>query len=159
MDFTGRIALALAKAFGELKFDAVVLSDPELAPLQPGQYTSIQPVLKTLCNLLNFYDAPLIIQTGVVTPDGLPDLFQLEADGYCTANPISDIINLSPAGILLGGAIPPSILTGAADDVEKAVLELLDKGKNSKLFITTEGELPAAAPASNMHRVMQVLNR
>jgi hypothetical protein len=48
-------------------------------------------------------------------------------------------------------------LLGAAEETEKATLELLDSGGSSGFFITTEWEVPPATPALNLHRVMQVL--
>ncbi|HEY48889.1 MAG TPA: hypothetical protein G4O13_02435 [Dehalococcoidia bacterium] len=160
VDLTGRIALALARSFGELKLDGIILADREMASLKPAGYTMLQPVLKTLRNLLNYYDAPLIIHTDEIPTEGLEPFFQLEADGFSPENPISVISSSSlPAGSLLGGGIPASVLLGSAAAIEKATLDMLDSGVTSSLFITSQGEVPQATPASNIHQVMQVLTK
>ena len=158
VDLSGEIALTMARAYGELKFDAVILADADLASLKPDHYPKIQPMLKTLRNLLHFYDTPLIIHTGKVHVERLHDFLQLEADGFSLANHISDIARLrSSSARLFGRCIHTSSLLGSTEDVEKATLELFDTGDSSSFFITTEGEVPQTTPAVNLHKVMQVL--
>jgi hypothetical protein len=161
IDLWRKIALTLARAYGELKFDAVVLADSDLASLSPVHYPKIQPVLKTLRNLINFYDAPLIILTKRVPPvpqDRLSAFLKLEADGFSLGNPISDLGNLfSSTGKLFGGCIPRSALLGPVEGVEKVTLELLDKGSKGSFFVASEWEVSQTTPALNMHKIMQVL--
>ncbi len=158
IDLWAKIALTLARAYGELKFDAVILADGDLASLKPDHYPKIQPVLKTLRNLAGFYDAPLIIQAAEVPAERLSAFLQLEADGFSLGNPVSGPRSLSSSTArLFSGCIPLSTLLGSAEDVERATLELLDRGAGSSFFITSESEVPPATPASNLHRVMQVL--
>jgi len=94
LELYGKVALALAKAYGELKFDAVILADRALASTYPAHYPKVQPILKTLRNLVNFYDMPLILLTGRVPPvpvDRFLAFLKLEADGFSLANPISEL--------------------------------------------------------------------
>lgn len=156
--FAGKVALALARACGEIKLDGFVLADRQLASLAPDRYPVIQPALKTLRNLLSFYDMPLIVQTGRVTARDLPAFFQLEADGFSPASPVSAIIGTpASAGRLSGAALPESALLGPAQEVERATAELVASARTARLFITTEGPVPQATPALNLHSVMRVL--
>ena len=161
IDLWEKIALTLARAFGELKFDAIVLADKHLAPLFPVHYPNIQPALKTLRNLVNFYDAPLIILTGRVSPvplDRFTAFFRLEADGFSVANTISELKNLPQSEAkLFGRCILGSVLVGSVADVDKATSELMDKSTGSRFFITSEWDIPPATPALNLHKVMQRL--
>ncbi|MBM3157349.1 MAG: hypothetical protein FJ004_08715 [Chloroflexi bacterium] len=158
IDLWEKIALALARAFGELKFDAVVLADKHLATLSSVHYPDIQPSLKTLRNLVNFYDAPLIILTGQVPPDRFTVFFNLEADGFSVANPVSELKSLPQSEAkLFGRCIPASALIGSVADIDKVVSELMDRSMGSRFFITSEWEVPPATPALNLHRVMQKL--
>jgi uroporphyrinogen-III decarboxylase len=155
----GKIALALARAYGELKFDAVVLADKDLASLFPVHYPKIQPMLKTMRNLVNYYDAPLIILTNCVPPvpvDRFTAFLRFEADGFSLGNPVADIKNISlPSGKLLGRCISRTILLGSTEGVENAVSELFDKG--NRFFVTSDWEVPAATPPVNLHKVMHML--
>jgi uroporphyrinogen-III decarboxylase len=161
IDLWEKIALTLARAFGELKFDAIVLADKHLASLLPIHYPKIQPSLKTLHNLVNFYDAPLIILTGLIPPvplDRFTAFFRLEADGFSVTNPLSELKSLSPSDAkLLGRCIPRSVLVGSVADVDRAMSELTDKSMGSSFFITSEWEVPPTTPALNLHKVMQRL--
>ena len=156
-----KIALALARAYGELKFDAVILADSELASIHPVNYPKVQSMLKTLRNLVNFYDASLILLTKRVPPvpvDRFLAFFKLEADGFSLANPISELKTASqPDEKLFGRCLPKSALLGPVNGVEKATLELLDKSAGSRFFITSEWEVPPGTPASNLHKVVQML--
>ena len=157
-DFSGKIALALARAYGELKFDAVILADGDLASLKPVHYPKIQPMLKTLRNLVNFYDAPLIIFTKQVPQERLSAFLQLEADGFSLGNPFSDIMNLaSSTGKIFGAGIHTSTLLASAEDIEREALKLVDESNRNRMFITSEWEIPRITPALNIHKVMQVL--
>jgi uroporphyrinogen decarboxylase len=158
VDYSGKIAVALARAFGELGFDAVIVADRELAALNSDRYASVQPVLRTMSNVLGFYDAGLILQTGTVPSGNLEKLFELPADGFSLGNPVSDLTGTSlPAGKFLGGCIPASALLGSDEDIHTAVSDLVSVGGKIG-FVSTEGEVPSATPASNLHRVVQVLN-
>jgi hypothetical protein len=163
IDLWEKIALTLARALGELKFDAIVLADKHLAPLSPVHYPDIQPSLQTLRNLVNFYDAPLIILTERVPPvplDRFTAFFRLEADGFSVANPISDLKSLPQSDAkLFGRCLLKSALLGPVDGVEKATLELLDKSIGSRFFLTSEWEVPPNTLALNLHKVMQVLTK
>ena len=161
IDLWEKIALTLARAFGELKFDAVVLADKHLASLLPVHYPKIQPSLKTLRNLVNFYDAPLIILTGRVPPvplDRFTAFFRLEADSFSVANPISERKNMPQSDAkLFGRCIPKSAFVGSVEDIDKATSELMDKSIGSRFFITSEWEVLPSTTALNLHKVMQVL--
>ncbi len=161
IDMWAKIALALARAFGELKFDAIVLADKHLTSLSPVYYPQIQPSLKTLRNLVNFYNAPLIILTGLVPPvplDRFTAFFKLEADGFSVSNPMSELKSLpSSHEKLFGRCIPVSALVGSVADIDKAISELMDNGMGDRFFITSDWEIPPTTPALNLHRVMQKL--
>lgn len=156
-----KIALTLARAYGELKFDAIILADNGLASLYPVYYPVIQPLLKTLRNLTNFYDMSLIILTKRVPPvpvDRFSAFMKFEADGFSLGNHIAELKSLPlPSEKLLGRCIPKPAFLGPSDAIEKATLELLDKSIGNRFFITSEWEVPAATPAPNLHRVIQVL--
>jgi uroporphyrinogen-III decarboxylase len=157
-----KIALTLARAYGELKFDAIILADSDLASLYPVYYPAIQPTLKTLRNLVNFYDAPLIILTRRVPPvltDRFSAFMKFEADGFSLGNHDSELKTLPlSSDKLLGRCIPRSALLGSVDDIAKATLELLNnRSIGNRFFITSEWEVPLGTPALNLHRVMQTL--
>lgn len=158
VDFWGKIALTMARAYGELKLDAVTLADEDLASLGPDHYSRIQPVLKTLRNVLSFYDVRLIVHTKEVPAKSLPALFELEADGFCLANLTSNVTDLSPpSGKLIGGCIPAFAFLGSTEGVESTTLDILHKAVKRHLFITSAWEVPQTTPALNLHKVMQVL--
>ena len=163
LELSGKTALALAKAYGELKFDAVILADRAVASTYPAHYPKIQPMLKTLRNLVNFYDMPLILLTGRVPPvpvDRFLAFLRLEADGFSLANPISELTAVSQLDEkLFGRCLLKSALLGPVDGVEKPTLELLDKGIGSRFFLTSEWEVPPNTPALNLQKVMQVLTK
>jgi uroporphyrinogen-III decarboxylase len=163
LELSGKIALALARAYGELKFDAVILADATLSSIYPVHYPKVQPLLKTLRNLVNFYDAPLIILTKRVPPvpvDMFSAFVRFDADGFSLGNPYSELKTLPlPNSKLFGRCMSKSALLGPIDVVEKATLELLDKSIGSRFFLTSEWEVPPNTPALNLHRVMQVLTR
>jgi len=155
------IALALARTYGELKFDAIVLADSDLASLYPVYYPVIQPMLKTLRNLVHFYDTPLIILTKRVPPvpvDKFSAFMKFEADGFSLGNPISELKTLPvPNSKVFGRCMSKAALLGPVDDIEKATFELLDKRIGNRFFVTSEWEVPPKTPASNLHKVMQLL--
>jgi uroporphyrinogen-III decarboxylase len=161
LELSEKIALALARAYGELKLDAVILADSPVASLYPVYYDRIQPMLKTLRNLVNFYDAPLILLTGRVPPvpiDRFSAFWKLEADGFSLGNHISELkTSPLPSEKLLGRCLPKNALLGSVDGVEKTVSQLMDRRVGSRFFISSDWEVPTNTPALNLHKVMQVL--
>jgi len=163
LELSGKVAVALAKAYGELRFDAVILADSALALIYPVHYPKVQPLLKTLRNLVNFYDASLILLTDRVPPvpvDRFLAFLRLEADGFSLANPISELKAVSQLDEkLFGRCLLKSALLAPVDGVEKATLELLDRSIGSRFFLTSEWEVPPNTLALNLHKVMQVLTK
>jgi uroporphyrinogen-III decarboxylase len=163
LEQSAKIALAMVRAYGELEFDAIVLADSELASLYPVYYPRIQPSLKTLRNLANFYDMPLIILTKRIPPvpvDRFAAFMKFEADGFSLGNYVSELKTLPlPSSKLFGRCIPKTALLGSLDDVEKTTLELLDRSMSSRFYVTSEWEIPPNTPAQNLHRVMQVVTK
>ena len=152
IDLSGKVAVSLARAFGELNFDAVILADDYLASFKSEHYSKLQSTLKTLHNILNFYNAPLIIMSGRISEESLPELFKLKADGFALVNPIASAS--LPAGKLIGLCIPTIALTSTTDDTGKAMSILLEGGSGEGCFITSENEVPLETPAVNLHKVL-----
>ncbi|UCG81987.1 MAG: hypothetical protein JSW38_07115, partial [Dehalococcoidia bacterium] len=82
----GKIATAMARAYGELNLDAIVLIDEELASLKQNQYAGIQGALRTLRNIARFYNMAVIIHIREVFADRPQAGFQMEADGFSLLN-------------------------------------------------------------------------
>ena len=152
-EFWTGVAVPLARAYGELKLDGIIVWDPDLPALEAVRYEGIGSGFKTLRNVVNFYDAALMLQTAGLSLEQEEAIFGLEADGFApgvlTPGPNR------PSGKVLGLGIPAQAMVGEAGDVERSVLELKKQGGN--VFLTIEGEVPVSTPALNMHRVMQVL--
>ena len=159
IDFWGNIALALARAYGEMNLDGIVVADKKLVSIEPSHYAAIQPAFKTLSNLVRFYDAPVIIHAGEVTTDKIDDLLQLDVDGLSYTVPAAEQTTLRwPAGKICGKAIPSSILYGSNEGIEQAIREIVKNSDESRCFITTEWEVPQETPAVNLHKIRQVLD-
>jgi uroporphyrinogen-III decarboxylase len=155
IEFSGRVAVALARAFGELKLDGLVVSDPDLVSLPFEHYESVNSVLKTLHNVTGFYDMPLILQTGSISAGGVDGFLGLEADAF-SASGLAGTSEVPP-GRLLGVPVPAPALAGTTDDIGRAVEELLAAVRGRAVFVTTEGEVPPGTPAANLHKLVQAI--
>ncbi len=155
IEFSGRVAVALSRAFGELKLDGLVVSDPDLVSLAGGHYENVNSVLKTLHNVTGFYNMPLILHTGGVPADGMDAFLGLEADAFSASGLVGT--GEVPPGRMLGVPVPAPALAGTPPDIERAVQELLAAVRSRAVFVTTEGEVPVRTPAANLHKLVQAI--
>ena len=107
---------------------------------------------------MEFNGFTIDINTGGTFTDRFSAFMKFEADGFSLGNHVSELKTLPLSrDKLLGRCIRRSALLGPVDDIEKATLELLDKSIGSRLFVTSEWEIPLGTAALNLHRVMQTL--
>jgi uroporphyrinogen-III decarboxylase len=152
------IALARARAYGELNLDAIILVEEDFAAIGPSRYAAILPALKTLGNLARFYDMAVIAHTEAPSVRDLDGLVGLEVDGMSAWERASGgAANLPPGDTIHGVCVSSSALLGSAEDVRGTVLDLLSRSGRSRIFITSESEVPPATPAANLHGVMKAL--
>jgi len=152
------IALARARAYGELNLDAIILVEEDFAVVGPTRYTAILPALKTLRNLARFYDMAVIAHTRPSSVPNLNALVGLEVDGVSAWDCASeDAANPPPGDTIHGMCVSSSALLGSVEDVHGTVIDLVSRSEGRRIFITSESEVPPATPAMNLHTVMSMV--
>jgi uroporphyrinogen decarboxylase len=152
-----KIALALARAYAEMLLDAIIVIDHGLGASGPESAPAIRDAVKTLSNLARFYDVPVIIHAGAVDERALPQLSELDVEGFSVAYQPDQAALTGSSVRVLGLGLPAAALTGSAEDAARSVQEMTSRDNGPRFFVTSEAEVPPETPAANLHSVVQAL--
>jgi uroporphyrinogen-III decarboxylase len=152
-----KIALALARAYGEMLLDAVVVIDHGLGSSGPDSAPVIRDTVKTLSNLARFYDVPVIIHAGAVDERALSHLSELDVEGFSVAYQPDQAPRPESSLRVLGLGVAAAALTGSSEDAARSVREMASRDNGPCFFVTSEAEVPPETPAANLHSIVQAL--
>jgi len=156
LDLAGRIMVQLARLYGELKVDLLIVCDPLLGRLDARLVPILQPYFRPTWNVVGFYSAFSVLHTHCHTPELYRALLSLGADGVVAAP--SAVETDQDAGLAcMGLALPLSMLAGDKDEIHHKVSGVLGSRVIGPTFLTTEAEVPAWVPAEKMHHLLEAL--
>jgi uroporphyrinogen-III decarboxylase len=158
-DMTAAFLLGMAQELCREEPDLVVVADPLIGGLTADQMDRLEAALAPLVNTVRFYNAATILIPGEVAPGKLGGLIGLGFDGIAAANIDFETWEAARADRLcaLGVAIPSTTLTEGASAVKDYLEKYLPKGREAGVFVTTEGDVPAATPPESLRAVMDTL--
>ncbi len=149
------VAVSMARAYGELKVDGLIVVDSALGCLGSSRFQQLGAAFKTLHNVTAFYDMPLIVHSTELPPEAVADLAALDADGF-TVSDLPEGERL-PAGKICGIRVPLSLLSRSLEDISGGAKAALEAAGSRNVFVTTEGQVPAGTPAANLHSLVQAI--
>lgn len=136
---------ALARAFFERRVDGIIVRESSLACVPTTVHDALVKTFRTLKNLAQFYDVPLLL--AIDDSSELVDALPVDA--------------VSNGGWEVGnsGTTPWGAAISASDwdnDLEDQVRSLMEKAGGGT-YLTTKGEVPFATPADRLHELMDEL--
>jgi uroporphyrinogen-III decarboxylase len=167
-DIEGCLALAettmaylinLAQVLCQEEPDIIVVADPLIGGLSGGQLDRLEAALSPLVNSVRFYNAFSILLPGETDPENLGGLIELGFDGLAVANTDLEAWEAARGDRLcaLGLAVPSEVLTLGGEAVKGYLHEVLPGNPATGVFVTTEGDVPAALPPESLRAVMEIL--
>lgn len=160
IDFAGQVTTKVCKAYCELEPDIIVLADDMLPQFPLEKFPIFFPVVRPILNIVSFYNAWLILMTKECPPEKLDILFKLGVSGVVIDMEGDFSVvkkRASEQGIVIGGALPFSILNAESEYLEQYIRACLEKVGNKGFFLTTKWEIPTAIPPENIHKIMKVI--
>jgi len=150
LEAAGRVVIALAQRYCDLKADAVIVADPDLAALGPRALAAVADVYRSIANVVRYFEAGLVIWPGEAPLTD--ELLQLESDAMLLGGTdISDMRQrLAMAGRGLGTALGAELFTLAKDQARAACTDLLRQVSRRGFFVSTAGEVPFQAPVETV---------
>ena len=158
-DAAAAFLLKLVQALCELEPDLIVVAEPAIGGLSGTQISQLEGTLGPLVNSVRFYNAFTVLVPGQVSADKLGDLIGMGFDGVALTG-IDVVAWQAAAGgrsCALGLAVPSATLLEGGDAVRDYLEKYLPGGPEPGVFVTTEGDVPAAAPPDSLKAVMNRL--
>lgn len=161
LDFTGRIALRMARTYCDLKVDIIIIAEQQLMDLSPENYEKYKESLTSIWNLVRFYQMrPLIFFLSGKGVEDSRSVFGLGADGVALGgiNDLSQVKQMaSEYKQCYAGCIPSGVMRGELGQLRQFIVEqqeYLKSGSRDGFFLTTEGDIPSATPPSNVKELL-----
>ncbi|EFK09272.1 uroporphyrinogen decarboxylase (URO-D) [delta proteobacterium NaphS2] len=152
------ICIRLCKCYCERKVDGILIYDTLLSKLNSETLKLVKPFYRTLFNVVDYFNIYFIIFVGSHPSETIEDIFEFDAKGIIVSGD-TDLGNLADLaeknGKCLGWAIPEAALSGTKDFLRETVLKAVPK-KRRGFFLTTDGPVPYATPAENVHELMNL---
>ena len=167
--------MRVARQYLDAGFEQIIVSDPLLGGLEPRHYPRVAGVLRTLWNVVEFYDARALLQTRAGADASIEGLQRLGAgaliiDQGATADASAErAVDLAAdrAGerpderpgergrdIVFG--LPGSLIETHAEAIEEAVVSWRS-GACSPGGLVACCTIPRSTPPENVHTVLRLL--
>ena len=159
--FAGQVALKVCQMYCELEPDVVVIADDSLPQLAPEHFSLARSVFGPIWNTVRFYNAHPVLMLRGCSTDKLDHLLDLGADSTVVSGEI-DFTYLNKAvskrDLVFGYAIPCSALADPQQELDDYVSKYFATAR-SRMFLTTEWEVPADTPPENMHELIKLITK
>jgi hypothetical protein len=150
----------VARRYLDAGFEQIIVSDPLLGDLDSRHYPRVAAVLRTLWNVVDFYDARALLQTELGDDSSLEGLISLGASGL--------VVDHDAQADVLGGrsdergrnnvvfGLPASLIEVDAAAIEQAVAAWRSErcGPGGMVACCS---IPRSAPPENVHTVLRLL--
>jgi len=138
----GEACHALARGFFERRVDGIIVRESSLSSVPSAVYDALVKTFRTLKNLAQFYDVPLLLAI-----DDSSDLVDaLPVDGVSNGSWEAEKKGRTPWGAAISAS-------DWDNDLEGQVRSLIEKADGGT-YLTTKGEVPFATPADRLHDLM-----
>ena len=155
----GSIGLKICRTYCELGADVVVINDGMLGSLDAANLSSAVPSLKSIWNVLRFYNArSLLLATGC-PPENIRPVISLQPDGVSLGSGIENKVlqqELAGRKICGGFSIPAAVLEKPAEAVTYTDIPLT--GNRRGWFITTDGEIPYTTSVETIQEIAGLIS-
>jgi uroporphyrinogen-III decarboxylase len=160
VETTAAFLLRLVQAYGELEPDMVVVADRLLPSLPAERRPWLESALSPLVNTVRFFNAFSVLLPGEINTEELSGLLDLGFDGVAAggidAAAWQDIRAGRPC--VLGHAIPSRLLLSGGPELQDYIDKYLPGKDETGVFLTTDWEIPDAAPADVVRSLMKMVS-
>ena len=167
LELAGRVTVRVARQYLDAGFEQIIVSDPVLGGLEPRHYPRVAGVLRTLWNVVEFYDARALLQTRAGGGASIEDLQRLTAgaliiDQDATADAAADRVDkrvderAGERGRDLVFGLPGSLIETHPEAIEEAVGSWRS-GVCSPGGLVACCTIPRSTPPENVHTVLRLL--
>jgi MtaA/CmuA family methyltransferase len=164
LDFTNRVAMAMAGYYLEAGCDIIAAVDPMTSQIGPDQFSQFitSPVkqlfehIRRLGGLGSFFVCGYAQQNIEVMCDCEPD--NVSIDENIPLDYVRDIC--LERGISFGGNLKLTVvlLMGSPDDCQEHALEAMELGKQKGFILAPGCDLPMATPEENLTAIAELVN-
>ncbi len=164
LDFTHRVAMAMAEYYLEAGCDIIAVVDPMTSQIGPDQFSQfITPPVKALFEhirggggLGSFFVCGYAQQNIEVMCDCKPD--NVSIDENIPLDYVRDIC--LERGISFGGNLKLTVvlLMGTPEDCQEHALETMELGKQKGFILAPGCDLPMATPEENLSAITQLVS-
>ncbi len=158
IELTGQVMLKLCHAYFAQGADIIGIADYMLCEVPLSSFDMMAPVFQTLANVVKYYKSHCVILTGECPREYIEPIFGLQCDGVVVGGntDLELAKNVSiKHGRCLGIGVPRALLLGAQAEIGVAMKNYLSIKEKSGVFISTEYEVPYAAPIANLRQTME----
>lgn len=159
LELAGRVMVRVARQYLDAGFEQIVVSDPLLGDLDPRHYPRVAGVLRTLWNVVEFYDARALLQTRAGDDASIEGLQRLGAIGLIveqgvTANASAGRADERGRDLMFG--LPGSLIEAHPEAIEEAVATWRSGACGPRGLVAC-CTIPRSTPPENVHTVLRLL--
>ncbi len=156
VDFSLQVILRIAKKYLNIGADVLLVADPLLGEVASCHYPRIKSGLRTIWNVVDFFDAHSLLLTKLEASTKIDDLLAFGASGLAVEGDVqTELIAEQARGRnkCFAVSLSPFIGGGQLVDLERAIAAC--KGQKGTLFACWQ--VPRATSPENIHEVLRLL--
>lgn len=160
VDFALQVIVRIGKKYLDAGMDVLLVADPLLGEVGSSHYPRIRSALRTLWNVVDFFDADSLLLTKPGAGTSLDDLLSLGATGLAVEGEVQPEMIAEQArrcNRCFAVSLSPFIVDGNLADLERIALACRgEKGATSRTFFAC-WQVPRVTPPENIHQVLRLL--
>jgi uroporphyrinogen decarboxylase len=157
----GKVAIEMCKAYCNLEIDGVMVADKFASRLPVKHSDKLRSMFAPLWNIVRFHNGYSILLTEKGDSNALESLCSSGADAVAAVFTTGFIelktMIANKSNMVFGTAIPSTLLSGGATELEEYMTNYLRAGIDRRSFLTTEGEIPSKTSPEHIHGIMKAI--
>jgi hypothetical protein len=152
--------LKVVQVYCQLELDVIAVAERLMPGFPPAHLPWLGSVFSPIVNTVRFFNAFSVLLPGELPPDNVVGLLDLGFDGIVAAGIDAATWQKIKSGrsCTLGKAVPADLINSSTGELQE-YLEKQLPGKNEPgVFLTTDGEVPAATPPDNINLLTKMIS-
>ncbi|HLB12183.1 MAG TPA: uroporphyrinogen decarboxylase family protein [Dehalococcoidia bacterium] len=160
LDLAGAAGLRMARLFGELRVDAVMVVEIFPAGADGSQLSLVEAPLASIWNVVRYYKAYPMLMARCSDTLPLDKLFGLGADGVLVSGPFAmeEVRQAAQARhVCFSLGVPLASFLADKGESARSVTDDLRLAGGSRFFLSSEWEVPVDTPPENLHGMVRAI--
>jgi len=155
IEAAGKVTTSLARFYGELGVDGIMLVEPYLAITNNEIISEVKSCYRSITNICDFYELPVVLYTKDLPPQDISSLLDFDINGIICQ--VTAKLKQSRSRAVKEGKAFGAGVDLRQEDIIKSIKKYIKDGGSKGFFITTGGDIPFETDIEILQGVVEAI--